>query len=141
MVDIIKTPLRYFVSVDSTGAPNNYQREYQQRVEDNGVELFPAQVKVEDITATEYQAFFDNASIALSATVAQLNAANVALQSQIDGFKAERDAALADAASANAESTALQGQLDITLAEVADLKAKAKAAIAAAQPLVQATGG
>jgi hypothetical protein len=112
MVDIIKTPLRYFVSLDSTGAPANYQREYQQRVEDNGVELFPPQIKVEDISATEFEAFFNNASVTLSATVAELNAANVVL-------KTERDAAFAMAES---------------------LKQKAMDAIAAAQPLVQAVG-
>lgn len=93
-VEIIKTPLRYFITVDQHNIPVSYQREFQQRVEQGGVELAPPQVKVEDINAGDFRVVFDNANVALTGTVTALNARIAELIKANEALTAERDAAI-----------------------------------------------
>ena len=94
MAEVIKTPLRYFITVDQHNVPVSYQREYQQRVEQDGVEIAPPHVKVEDLSATDFRAVFDNANVALSGAVATLNARVADLLNEVEALTGARDAAL-----------------------------------------------
>lgn len=89
MVDIIKTPLRYFVTLDSTGAPISYQREYQQRIEDAGVEVVSPSIRVEDVDANTFSQVFDHASVTLTGKIAELNTLNSALQIQVTSLTSQ----------------------------------------------------
>jgi hypothetical protein len=87
----IDTPNRAIIELDVNGAPaGRYQKVVHRVLEEDPT--FAREVTL-DLTAAEFAAIFDNASVSLSGQVQALNAANAALQAQNATLTTERDAA------------------------------------------------